>query len=407
MNRKLVEQCSNEIVSVAASSANKATPQSFSIEGPAEDQYRKLLDKLLRSGLETRLSRSFVTKKVMALIGELVVDPSAEKARTGLEQLWTDFDAVPTFTVFVPLSGLDAPDSPLELGKVKIRFCDETACDDLVATVSAIIDTTAHTDQGKVAFKELLGNLLSSHVLGQVIAESNVVAEPVRAREIAEEETRKALDVIRYALPALVPKGMRAEIGLMHEVFGGAKLTPLIEHGSRSFNLQTERVGPLTPFKLDQQTVQAMEDLGVFELGAILAKELPTGLERSLIRSLRWFGTIGGPGDADYRLVSGIVCLETLLTPRDREPISNHVAESAALLLGSNQAERRRIKARVKELYGVRSAIAHGAEKPPGERDIDDLMIISGEVIQRVLRLCSEVHTSRDLYDRLEGLKFS
>lgn len=145
----------------------------------------------------------------------------------------------------------------------------------------------------------------------------------------------------------------------------------------------------------------------MFELGAILKKKTPTALERALVRSLRWFGSLTGTGDADYRLVSGIVCLETLLVPKDREPSSNYVAESAAFLLGTDRQERRRIKARIKELYGVRSAIAHGAAKTVIERDISELTVIAGEVIQRVLRLSGETETPEDLYDRLEEIKFS
>ena len=407
MNRKLIQQCSQELMGIAALVAENATATSFAIEGNAEGQYEALLDKLLRSGLSNRLSRSFVRTKLTALIGELALDPSEPRAEAGLRQLAAYYDSVSPLTVFVPLSGFDRPDIPLELGKVTIRFMDDNARAQMAATISAIIDGTRHTEGDKTAFKAMLTHRLSAHVLGQVVAECTVTAENVRAREVSEEETRKALDVIRYALPTLVQKGMRVEIGLMHEVFGGPKLTPIIDQSGGSFSIHAEAVGPLSPFKLDRETVKAMERLGVFQLGDILARETPSGLERSLIRSLRWFGTLSGPGDASYRLVAGFVCLETLLACSKGEPISNYVAESAALLLSTERVERRRVKARVKQLYGIRSAIAHGAEKPPGEKDLNDLLVISGEVIHRILQLSTEIQTAADLHERLEDIKFT
>jgi hypothetical protein len=407
MDRRLAQQCCKEIMAIAGLVAPHATATSFAIDGPAEDQYKALIDKLLRSGLDARLSRSYVEAKVSTLVGELAVQQSEEKAETGLRQLWQDSDSAPCYSVIVPLSGFDVPDAPLEVGKVRIRFLDGPDCDDLIGTISTIIDGTAHPEGEKGPMKALIAGPLKTHLAGQVVAESSVVAEAVRAREIAEEETRKALDVIRYTLAAVVPRGMRVEIGLMHEVYGGPKLTPLIERDGKSFTLHVERVGPLMLFKLDKETVDTMQDLGLLQMGQILGKKAPTALELSLIRSLRWFGVMTGQGDAGHRLVAGMVCLETLLAPGDREPISNYVAESAALLLGNGSSGKRQVKKRVKELYGIRSAIAHGASKPPGERDVDDLTAICGEVIQRLLPLLSELKSSKDVYERLENLKFA
>jgi hypothetical protein len=341
LDRKLLQQCRKELMGIAALVAENATASSFAIEGAAEGQYEALLDKLLRSELGSRLSRSFVKTKLTALIGELALEPSKDRAEIGLHQLESDFDSVSSLAVFVPLSGFDAPDMPLELGRAIIRFIDEDALAQMAATISVVIDGTQHTDDDKTAFKAMLTGRLRAHVLGQVVAECTFAAEPVRAREVAEEETKKALDAIRYALPTLVQKGMRVEIGLMHEVFGGPKLTPIVDQSGKSFSIHAEAVGPLSLFKLDPESVQTMERVGVFQLGSILAKEAPTGLERSLIRSLRWFGTLSGTGEASYRLVSGFVCLETLLAPSKGEPISNYVAESAALLLSTERLENR------------------------------------------------------------------
>lgn len=128
-------------------------------------------------------------------------------------------------------------------------------------------------------------------------------------------------------------------------------------------------------------------------------------IERVLLRGLHWFGNALGHEEAENELLSLTTCLEAFLTPRDGNPIGTAIAEGIAILLSDQLEERKRLKKRVKDLYGKRSGVSHGGKKAVLESDLIELRDISKRLVHKVITLLGSVSSQKELLTVIEDAK--
>jgi hypothetical protein len=95
---------------------------------------------------------------------------------------------------------------------------------------------------------------------------------------------------------------------------------------------------------------------------------------------------------AGNKAIDGSVCLEALFTDSDERSteITFRLALRAALLLGSDHADRQRIRNVVKDFYNLRSRIVHGgagAPKPKDQHTVEEGLKICAAAIQKFVDL--------------------
>jgi hypothetical protein len=71
--------------------------------------------------------------------------------------------------------------------------------------------------------------------LNHACAEFCIIAEPDRALERAEEETRRVIDLIRFSVPVIYPDESRVVIGLQAMCVDRGDMFPLIQETQRLF----------------------------------------------------------------------------------------------------------------------------------------------------------------------------
>ena len=85
--------------------------------------------------------------------------------------------------------------------------------------------------------------------------------------------------------------------------------------------------------------------------------------------------------------IFSVECLLQYQQPK--EPISKSIVatigEAIAFLVGSSLEERSDLERRFKDLYGIRSSIAHGKGKPVSDIDVLDAIDLSKRVIVALL----------------------
>jgi hypothetical protein len=246
-----------------------------------------------------------------------------------------------------------------------------------------------------------------------VVAEFSAVAEPIRAKEIAVDETRRAMDLLRYAIPFLVPehyKSLSMNVGITGDINEGeirAVILPCLDDKSITFT--SESKGPILPFDVTRETINKLRECGALDVAAILAKPASTlsDFERVLLRGIHWFGNALPQKESANELLSLVTCLETFLTPRDSNPIGTAIAEGVALLLGKSVDDRKKLKKRVKDFYGKRSGVSHGGEKAVLESDLAELRGIASRLIQRMISLTTSIPSQKELLEMIEDQKLS
>ena len=127
--------------------------------------------------------------------------------------------------------------------------------------------------------------------------------------------------------------------------------------------------------------------------------------ERKLLKGIHWFACAQNYNEIENRFLNLITCLETLLTPKDGNPIGTAIAEGAAILVANDFDTRKFIKKRVKQLYSVRSSILHGGKSKILESDINDALSFAGSLIMALIDCVGKFNKHDDLLNYIEAKK--
>src|SRR4029077_10308880 len=115
------------------------------------------------------------------------------------------------------------------------------------------------------------------------------IAERKRAEELAVEETRGAIDLLRFAILNLARSGWRHVVGVQGEVCQDT-LTVLshLEDGTRA-DYSESAVN--FQFVINQTVLQRMQQIGVFELSDMLQRSDLTEFEQMILRGVHWLAS--------------------------------------------------------------------------------------------------------------------
>ena len=190
--------------------------------------------------------------------------------------------------------------------------------------------------------------------------------------------------------------------------------TPIISCNMKSVSLKSELIGQIALFKLDNESIGRMEKIGAFKLFDILAKERQqlSNFEEALLRSIHWFSNHLDQYEIENQFLSLVICLETLLTPRNNDPVCTAIADGVAILSitndnnGDDMIEKRMdLKSRVKKLYRKRSGISHGGKKQIFESEVRELRMIAQILIIEMIRRKDEFQSQEELLSWIEKQK--
>lgn len=102
-----------------------------------------------------------------------------------------------------------------------------------------------------------------------------------------------------------------------------------------------------------------------------------------------------------------MISLEALLVPEE-EGIAFRLSQRVANLLGSDAPSRKELFKQIREFYGLRSRIVHGAKIRPKEisaaQQLDALREITRRVLLSVMALASDTELSSDFYASLNDM---
>ncbi len=171
----------------------------FGLAGEDADTFEELSSSLFQqSGWSDKFSENFIADLVRKLLAQLHPDGTPAKAEQLLKDLETSYQAYQKrHTVLVPLSGIVLHEAGLKIGQV---------------TINEMTPDEFQRRLGMHAGTQFARHLTES-MANSVFAEFSTVAEPIRAKEIGVEETRRAMDLLRYAIPFMVP-GFYKQLGM-------------------------------------------------------------------------------------------------------------------------------------------------------------------------------------------------
>jgi hypothetical protein len=382
---------------------------SFNLIDDTVDEYESLINELLiRLGWAEKWSEKYVDKALQSIIADTLVNNAINKVEQLFNKLVSDFDNyAQEQVVYLPLFWIQLEAPVLKLGNVALEKITQSKLEDIIAVSDFVFNQSTSPAETIEFVKEKNREALQGF-LGKVCTRYEVNAEPIRAKQRAEEETRRVVDLLRYSIPALHSKDLRVCVGIEGDVpFRFFRPSPIFLADGTAFSLTLDSVGPLSPLRIDQDSLHKMEKIGVFIASEILQKDslAITEYEESILRGIHWLANATVQTEKENAFLSLIISIENYLTPRDNNPIGTAIAEGVAITLASGFENRKRIKTKIKEYYSNRSGISHGGKKTILDRDLDELTEITGRLTMWMIQHRDQFSTIPQLLEWIEAQK--
>lgn len=319
----------------------------------------------------------------------MIKDGNREGALNYLDKIIEELDSYSIeYVVYTPLLGIEMLIPYIELGNVTLKYMDEDDVAELIA---------------KIHYHRFEHNDIYKHIYKHVCSEFHIIAEPIYAVKRAEEETRKVIDLLRYAIP-FIP-GLRLRIGLVGEVSRARRLCVASSINGQGFYSSGSHIGSLDDLEISPQNVEKMKAIGIFKLSKMLQEDKVTDFKDVILSSIHWFSNSQMKAEPEDQLLNMITCIETILTPMNGDPIIQNIAESAAIIIDSDVINRKRMITKVRSLYGSRSSLSHHGKGSITDEELRSLKQIALSLLRFVIDKSDEFITLKEFHKWIEYRK--
>lgn len=416
----LIEQISNDDRELSKASLSNYIEISrkgvqILLTGFSLKEYRNLLERLLiKNKLNDRASEKYVEDLLRNLMCEqLSHDMSLEETSKSLEEKLEMLNRdCKQHTVYLPLEGFflyEEEVEELKLGQICIVKLTEPKFQLVFDNLRHIwLENQHHSQREKEYFLKEDEGALREAFLNRVCAKISVKAEAKRAVEIAIEKTQDALNLLKYAIPIIYPRSNhKLHIGIDGEAgFKHTKALALSDPYS-SYYLSSSSLLTKT-FDINKSVLESLDKIGIFKVSTILEDETNrTEFGEALIEAIRWFSFSQNQLTTAGELLYLTICMEIFLCPKPGDKISTSIAEGVAFILEEELDDRKKIKTRVKHLYGLRSVVAHGKREPVLESDVIEMQEIVMSFLAKMIVFSDELKTLDDLTNWIEDEKLT
>lgn len=237
----------------------------------------------------------------------------------------------------------------------------------------------------------------------------SLLAEPIRAREIAFEEAEKSIALLRFFDPANCFPKVRSYWALL----GLEKLyksTDLIVRNEKILSRSDSALIKGAPSALlDNSAISSIRASGLDTLGQILAKPEAErdDFETQLLGAILLYSKNTLADDPSDRLVYILAALESMLLKDGNEPIEKNLGERMAFLIGQTIEARRAVVRNTAETYRHRSSFVHHGQLIKELEAVAEFMRNSWMCFSALVRHVGTYQSKSQLIDALEQRKMS
>ncbi len=345
-----------------------------------------LLDRLVESHGE-RFGRQQLCREVLAVLNAARIQPAYNVA-AGVAMMLTALAAYDVeHTLHVPLVGVALlSDNPLPIGNVELVRITMDRKEEMTRSLRAAVERA--NAKGDELGSGFYGGMLAAaeSLDGHTCARYSVVAEPNRARERAEAEARRAVDMLRLLIPDARASNEHFAVGLQGEVPAPSTFLSIVGRDPAGTVLQHPARVPLATLRLDERglarlnapDLRAMSDLVRARDGDL------TATERGLVRSMHWLGNGISQVDPANGLLNLITAAEVLV---GGDPIAETLAVRMAVLLETDPDEQAKLCELIVRLHAQRSLVSHQGSLEASAADVEELsrrvLTVFSHIIER------------------------
>lgn len=365
---------------------------------------------LSRAGAENLLKDTIVNVKYRYENGE-PLDQVIEEELYALRQKL--LSAPQEWTVWIPISGIKIGERGFTFGKV--FFCNSTH-EAFTQAYDTLFNNKDHTNQlllgakdtKKVSLRDATKALLheaeevcSSYPLARITVQAH---DKTAAEELALADLRTTMDVLNF-LHSLTPPDYFRAVTYAPADRAHPHTFVLVFPTTTDANPYLRKVAPTrvkrSQLDWDQLRESPRDQLlqRVFEcMNALLRDEGEEQLRNRVVAAMKWAGKGANADYLEDALAWYMIALETLLLGgRSVQSKSATIEARVRALLGTTE--------RMKDLYGLRSAIVHSGKTEIAETDVRNLINYTNRAIVQILLWIDEgtIKTHGDLENRFQS----
>lgn len=289
--------------------------------------------------------------------------------------------------------------SDLLVGKITFRTLTREMLDIYLERVLKNVSPEDH-DKLRAGFDRT-----RSKFQGCATATIALLAEPLRAEEIATEEAEHSIAALRFFHAANQTPYVRCYCAMngMENVAASSAIT--IHEGAIEEWREGVRCGSGTSWLLSNQEIGEIRSAGLDALSRLLGTDDRSPFESELLDAILLYSRNSLFDDPANRLVYILSAVESILLRDRNEPIGKNIGERLAFVVGRTAQERITIRDNAAQVYNLRSQFLHHGRAP---QDMECLELFMHHVWRGFVALIhgmEKFRTKRDLIAALERRK--
>lgn len=352
-----------------------------------------------------RFSKKFISKKLRKIIVRSFEneDLDFENDLRLLDRELADFQD--SQEIYLAVDGLIL-NQCFTLGNVKFTPGDDYSLTFIQEKARPYLEKGKKAECNYELELENFKNNVDQEFRGSSIAIVSVIGEHDQAYEIAKEEVRIAIDLLRYS-HKLFRRDSDTRIGLRGDYPGALRRSFIFSE--KKYLTKGELVG-LNRFEINENVLNVMQEVGIFKLADCFSKEDLSGFKEAIFKSIHWLSMSSRQDRKDNILLCLVIALESLFKPAEGKTIRENIADSVVSILSDQISSYEQISRQMKDLYSKRSNIAHGgtrAAKDITDSELSFLGRVVVTVIERCLIRMDDFASREELANWLHDLKLS
>ncbi|MCX9087745.1 MAG: HEPN domain-containing protein [Candidatus Methanoperedens sp.] len=349
-------------------------------------QNRKELHKWVSVTLLTDLIYDWMKDKYKIVTDLSMVDYVLGKSQESIEEL----------EIWIPIAELYIQ-SEIKIGRVTLRTIKREMFE---CWRTAIMNANPADDEKIQKFDEE-----QKKIQELAAATMKVNAEPIRAFEIALEETEKSIGLLR----CFSPFNFNPEKKSYCVVFGKENLEStkhLVFQDNNLVQISHAFVDKNNPiWIIDDVQLSLLQNAGLEMLSDILTQEKKTEFQERLLDSLLLYSRSSLMKNPSDKLVYILVALESFLL--GNESIQNTISDGMAYFISSNKQERISIVENLKKAYGLRSKFIHHGETIEDLETLKEFMLNVWMFFSLVIQNANRFDNRKQFFKAIEDEKYS
>ena len=361
----------------------------FELTQQGDGLYSRLVGDLFsKHGWQDRFTAAVIRDRLRTVLLDAATQRSTAGIEPAVRKLVVHYaGAASEHLVVLPLVGLTGCREPLRLGRVTLRWYDEAASRALSDRCRAIVGSNPdYTPEWHNQYSDVMDRHYHSALTDRVCAEFVGVSGPERAIELAEDATRQALGLLRYAILFSHTKTDFRAVGLLGEAPGDHFAAVAVRTDEEGCNYRSTVVNH--EFDLSPARVERMRANEVFTLSDMACGPPPAAgsMDAVVLRAVHWLASAQTQLSNENALLNLVTCLETFFKAEKDEPISGLIADGVALLTASGKEQRLERRKRVRHFYGKRSKLTHEGDGAVTHEELLEVTLICRDLTLTMVR---------------------